>query len=110
MTAATRRSAPPLARLALGLTSTLLVALAFGACVEPATIERHEGGSGYACYFDEDCAAPLICEETLAAQFPVCTGTALLGEPCGAEVACAWVRDEQGLPLSCVSGVCEWPE
>ena len=73
--------------------------------------ERHEtgGGPGYPCYFHQDCEAPLLCSETLAASFPVCTGTALEGEPCGATVACLWRRNEVGLPLACVAGRCAFP-
>ena len=90
----------------------VLLCVGFGVvgCMEVDGLDRHEGGPGYACYFDADCALPLVCEETPAAVFPVCTGTALPGQSCGGDVACAWLRDTRGLPLACSSaGLCEWP-
>ncbi len=83
-----------------------------GGCADPGPgFELLEGWRGYPCYFDEECLAPLHCNETPAAPTPVCTGTALEGEVCGEGVACAWLRDELGLPLWCgEDGHCAFPE
>jgi hypothetical protein len=93
--------------LAIAITAALLAATS--GCIEDPE-PRHQGGPGFGCYFDADCSTPLICEETPAAAFPVCTGTALPGDACDAQVACAWLRDPDGLPLACADdGVCRFP-
>ncbi|MGM0576349.1 MAG: hypothetical protein ACQEXJ_11515 [Myxococcota bacterium] len=88
------------------------LAMAFAGCDAGGEAPtRHEGGPGYPCYFDADCTSPLLCDDTPAAEFPVCTGTAGEGDPCGPGVACAWIRDERGLPLQCgADGTCSFPE
>ena len=85
------------------LVTPLLAALVLAAvgCVPGDLPPRHQGGPGYQCYFDEDCTTPLICGESPSAVFPVCTGTALPGEACDADTACAWLRDPDGVPLRC---------
>ncbi len=90
-------------RLAIRGLMGLLVAGALAACTEDFEFPSKGGGPGYPCYFDEDCAmgAGFLCDDVQGAPFPVCTGTSLEGEPCSQTVACAYVRDERGLPLQC---------
>jgi hypothetical protein len=84
------------------------VALFWGsACDSGGQLARHRGGPGYSCFFDTDCLEPLVCESTPSAEFPVCTGLMLEGDACQIAYDCAWIRDDLGLPLSCLAeGVC----
>ena len=76
--------------------------LYLGACLNTdSDVTRDSGNRGYPCYFDDDCNAPLTCERTLAAPTPVCSGSAGPGHSCSGAVACAWMRDDRGLPLRC---------
>lgn len=71
--------------------------------------ERTTGGPGFPCFFDQDCSAPLFCGETQGARFEVCTGGQSEGDACNGALACAWIRDERGLPLECIAGKCAFP-
>ncbi len=80
-----------------------------GGCLNTdSEVSRDTGSRGYPCYFDSDCGSPLSCEQTLAAPTPVCSGSAGLGQSCNESVACAWTRDERGLPLRCEDGTCSF--
>lgn len=97
--------APPLRCLAVCVIA--LVALLPGCMDGPQAPPR--GDRGAPCDVHEDCGAPLLCMEVAPIVFPVCTGTALEGAACDDTVACAWIRDDRGLPLMCVDALCHFP-
>lgn len=100
-----RRSSP---RTLVSVAMVAALALCAAACTDdPPT--RHQGSAGYGCYFDADCLGALVCAQTTAAEFPVCTGHALEGDSCSEAAPCAWIRDSRGLPLSCEVGMCAFP-
>ncbi|MDP6943705.1 MAG: hypothetical protein QF464_06105 [Myxococcota bacterium] len=88
-----------------------LVAVALVAAVGcmDGPIAHHQGDRGYPCDGHEDCLTPLLCLTVPAADFPVCTGSELEGDPCDSDSACAWIRDDRGLPLRCTDAVCAFP-
>jgi hypothetical protein len=94
--------------LCLPLLSTALAVLLSG-CLDGA-LSPHQGDRGYACESHEACLEPLLCLNVPDVSYPVCTGSALQGEGCAGDTACAWVRDLRGLPLTCVDDRCQFPD
>ena len=86
----------------------IALAVTLQSCMDGAHT-AHQGAHGYPCDAHGDCEAPLLCLDVPDVTFPVCTGSALEGEACSEATACAWIRDDRGLPLSCVAAACEFP-
>ena len=86
----------------------ILLGLLSQACMD-GQYSLHQGGPGYPCEAHEACTSPLLCLNVPDVTFPVCTGSALEGEACSADTACAWLRDPRGLPLTCLDATCQYP-
>ena len=89
-------------------TVLLVVSTALSGCFDGPN-EPHQGDRGYACTSHDACLSPLLCLTVPDVAFPVCTGSEPEGGACDADQACAWVRDDRGLPLTCQGGVCAFP-